>query len=108
MYGNDYSEMKLSQEQQRRIEDCIEFRFYSSLRFSMITDWLRNFDDREIDMAISILEHIDYYRTEDISSIMMNGLYKLLALRKQSEAATKNSAADRQYVERNCYICSLD
>ncbi len=83
MYGNDYSEMKLSQEQQRRIEDCIEFRFYSSLRFSMITDWLRNFDDSEIDMAISILEHIDYYRTEDISSIMMNGLDKLLATKKK-------------------------
>ena len=75
--------MKLSQEQQRRIEDCIEFRFYSSLRFSMITDWLRNFDDSEIDMAISILEHIDYYRTEDISSIMMNGLDKLLATKKK-------------------------
>ena len=75
--------MKLSQEQQRRIEDCIEFRFYSSLRFSMITDWLRNFDDSEIDMAISILEHIDYYRTEDISSILMNSLDKLLATKKK-------------------------
>ena len=75
--------MTLSQEHQRRIEDCIEFRFYSSLRFSMITDWLQNFDDSEIDMAISILEHIDYYRTEDISSILMKGLDTLLVAKKR-------------------------
>lgn len=75
--------MTLSQEHQRRIEDCIEFRFYSSLRFSIITDWLQNFDDSEIDMAISILEHTDYYRTEDISSILMKGLDKLLVTKKR-------------------------
>lgn len=75
--------MILSQEEQRRVEDCVEFRFYSSFRFSMVIDWLQNFDYSEIDMAISILEHTDYYRTEDISAILMKGLDKLLTTKKR-------------------------
>lgn len=74
--------MALSKDQRNRIEDCIEFRFFSCLRMSWILDWLCNFDEEDRDAAISILEHIDYYRVEDISTILMKGIDELLKLNK--------------------------
>lgn len=75
--------MPISAIQQKRIEDCIEFRFFSCLRMSWIIDWVNNFDISDQDMAISVLEHIDYYRPEDISTILMQGVDELRELNRK-------------------------
>lgn len=50
---------------------------------SWIIDWLNNFDTADQDMAISVLEHIDYYRPEDISTILMQEVAELQKLNRK-------------------------
>ena len=51
---------RLTEEQKDLIEGLVRHRFYNRITERNVYDWLRNFNQEEIDFAIDILRHIDY------------------------------------------------
>lgn len=62
---------------QERIEDLVQYRFFYQLQPSNIMTWLKNFESKEWDSALCLLERFDYYRESDISSILSNGIEQI-------------------------------
>lgn len=65
---------QLTEEQKDMIGGLVRHRFYNRITERNVYDWLRNFNQEEIDLAIEILKHIDYYREVDIINILSNSL----------------------------------
>lgn len=59
-----------SEDLQKRIVDTIRYRFYDRLDLYDVYRWLDNFQDNEQEMAVSLLEKLEYYREEDLSGIL--------------------------------------
>lgn len=57
---------KLTEEQKDRIEELVTYRFNHRISTRNIYDWLQNFKEAEVDDALTILSHVDYYTEEDI------------------------------------------
>ena len=63
-----------SEDLQKRIADTINYRFYDRLDLYDVYRWLDNFQDDEQEMAVSVLEKLEYYREEDLSGILSEKL----------------------------------
>lgn len=61
---------KLTEQQKDVISDTVQYRFYHRITERNVYEWLNNFKQAEVDLAIEILKHIDYYREDDIISIL--------------------------------------
>lgn len=61
---------KLTEQQKDVISDIVQYRFYHRITERNVYEWLNNFKQAEVDLAIEILKHIDYYREDDIISIL--------------------------------------
>ena len=61
---------KLTESQKDVIGGLVQYRFYNRITERNVYDWLRNFKLDEVDLAIEILKHIDYYREDDIINIL--------------------------------------
>lgn len=59
-------------EQQERINDTIHNRFYDRLSLYDVYKWLDNFEDDEIELAVSVFEKLEYYRESDLLNILSN------------------------------------
>lgn len=73
---------QLTEEQKDLIEGLVRHRFYNRITERNVYDWLRNFNQEEIDFAIDILRHIDYYREVDIINILGDSLKPFVAQKK--------------------------
>ena len=67
-----------SEDLQKRIIDTIKYRFYDRLDLYDVYRWLDNFEDEEQELAVSVFEKLEYYREEDLLSILLNGLYQIV------------------------------
>lgn len=63
-----------SEDLQKRIADTIKYRFYDRLDLYDVYRWLDNFQDDELEMAVSVLEKLEYYREEDLLGILSSKL----------------------------------
>lgn len=63
-----------SEDLQKRIVDTIRYRFYDRLDLYDVYRWLNNFQDDEQEMAVSVLEKLEYYREEDLLGILYSKL----------------------------------
>ena len=63
-----------SEDLQKRIVDTIKYRFYDRLDLYDVYRWLDNFQDDELEMAVSVLEKLEYYREEDLLGILSSKL----------------------------------
>ena len=63
-----------SEDLQKRIVDTIRYRFYDRLDLYDVYRWLDNFQDDEQEMAVSVLEKLEYYREEDLLGILFRKL----------------------------------
>lgn len=71
--------MKIPSESlQKRIVDTIRYRFYDRLDLYDVYRWLDNFQDDEQEMAVSVLEKLEYYREEDLSGILLSKLATII------------------------------
>ena len=52
---------KLTEQQKDVISDTVQYRFYHRITERNVYEWLNNFKQAEVDLAIEILKHIDYY-----------------------------------------------
>ena len=64
----------LTETQKDMIGGVVRHRFYNRITERNIYDWLRNFDQEEVEYAIEILKHIEYYREDDIINILTEAL----------------------------------
>lgn len=62
---------------QNRLEDVIHSRFFDRIGMYELYLWLDNFRPEEYDMAISVLEHIDFYRESDFYSLLWQAVESL-------------------------------
>lgn len=67
-----------SEDLQKRIVDTIRYRFYDRLDLYDVYRWLDNFQDDEQEMAVSVLEKLEYYREEDLLGILLSNLNSIL------------------------------
>lgn len=67
-----------SEDLQKRIIDTIRYRFYDRLDLYDVYRWLDNFQDDEQEMAVSVLEKLEYYREEDLLGILLSKLNTIL------------------------------
>lgn len=67
-----------SVELQKRIEDTIRYRFFDRLDMYDVYRWLDNFDDNELEMAVSVFERLEYYREEDLLGILASKLHDII------------------------------
>ena len=67
-----------SEDLQIRIIDTIRYRFYDRLDLYDVYRWLDNFQDDEQEMAVSVLEKLEYYREEDLLGILLSKLNTIL------------------------------
>lgn len=66
-----------SEELQKRIEDTIKYRFYDRLDLYDVYRWLDNFEDDELELAVSVFERLEYYREEDLLGILASKLHDI-------------------------------
>lgn len=78
-----------SEEIQKRIEDTISYRFYDRINLYDVYRWLDNFEDDEIELAISVFEKLEYYRENDLHNIL-NRQFTESLLPDVSKNGTKN------------------
>lgn len=52
------------------ISGVVRHRFYNRITERNVYDWLRNFEQEEVEYAIEVLKHIEYYREDDIINIL--------------------------------------
>lgn len=67
-----------SEDLQKRIVDTIRYMFYDRLDLYGVYRWLDNFQDDEQEMAVSVLEKLEYYREEDLLGILLSNLNSIL------------------------------
>ena len=64
----------LTEVQKDIIGGVVRHRFYNRITERNVYDWLRNFEQEEVECAIEILKHIEYYREDDIIKILTEAL----------------------------------
>ena len=62
---------------QKRIVDTITYRFYERVGLYDVYRWLDNFEDAEQEMAVSVFEKLEYYREEDLLSILNTKIHAI-------------------------------
>ena len=65
---------KLTEQQKDVISGVVQYRFYHRITERNVYEWLNNFKQDEVDLALEILKHVDYYREDDIISILQGYL----------------------------------
>ncbi len=67
----------LSEEQHSRLVEVSSKRFFNRIELYELYLWLDNFESDEYDMAITLLEHVDFYREKDFVSLLGSAIEKL-------------------------------
>lgn len=65
---------KLTEEQKDRIEELATYRFNHRISVRNIYDWLQNFKEAEVDDALTILSHVEYFTEEDIIATLSRNI----------------------------------
>lgn len=64
----------LTEAQKDMIGGVVRHRFYNRITERNVYDWLRNFEQEEVEYAIEVIKHIEYYREDDIINILTEAL----------------------------------
>lgn len=64
----------LTEEQKDMIGGVVRHRFYNRITERNVYFWLRNFEQEEVEYALEVLKHIEYYREDDIINILKGAL----------------------------------
>lgn len=67
----------LSNEIEKRIEDIVSVRFYNQITPYDVIRWLFNFDDKDVELAIQLLEHVVFLRDGDVKGRLYEQILKL-------------------------------
>lgn len=67
----------LSNEIEKRIEDIVSVRFYNQITPYDVIRWLFNFDDKDVELAIQLLEHVVFLRDDDVKGRLYEQILKL-------------------------------
>lgn len=67
----------LSKEQHDRLVEVANKRFFNRLEMYELYLWLDNFKPEEYELAIALLEHIDFYREKDFVSLLAIAISEL-------------------------------
>lgn len=67
----------LPKEQHNRLVELVAKRFFNRIELYELYLWLDNFEPDEYEMAITILEHVDFYREMDFVSLIKSAIQKL-------------------------------
>lgn len=65
---------RLTEEQKDRIEELATYRFNHRISVRNIYDWLQNFKEAEVDDALTILSHVEYFTEEDIIATLSRNI----------------------------------
>lgn len=65
---------RLTEEQKDRIEELATYRFNHRISVRNIYDWLQNFKEAEVDDALTILSHVEYYTEEDVITTLSRNI----------------------------------
>ncbi len=68
-----------TEKQEQRITKAIESRFYNVLTFYNVALWLNNFEQDDFDDAITVLEHVEYYRFDDCIDMIKQRLISIFS-----------------------------
>ena len=66
-----------SEELRQRLIDVSKSRFFDRIELLDLYLWVKNFNPKEYDLAISVLEHIDFYREFDFISLFESAISNL-------------------------------
>lgn len=66
-----------SEELRQRLIDVSKGRFFDRIELLDLYLWVKNFNPKEYDLAISVLEHIDFYREFDFISLFESAISNL-------------------------------
>lgn len=67
----------LSKEIEKRIENIISVRFYNQITPYDVIRWLFNFDDKDVELAVQLLEHVVFLRDDDVKGRLYEQILKL-------------------------------
>ena len=67
----------LSEDQHSRLVEVSSKRYFNRIELYELYLWLDNFEPDEYDMAITLLEHVDFYREKDFVSLLGSAIEKL-------------------------------
>lgn len=67
----------LSKEIEKRIEDIVSVRFYNQITPYDVIRWLFNFDDKDVELAVQLLEHVVFLRDDDVKGRLYEQILKL-------------------------------
>lgn len=67
-----------SEDLQKRIVDTIRYRFYDRLDLYDVYRWLDNFEEDELELAVSVFEMLEYYKEGDLLDFLCKGLYHII------------------------------
>lgn len=74
---------KLTEQQKDTIEELAKYRFNHRISTRNIYDWLTNFKEVEVDDALTILSHVDYYTEDDIVASLCCNINSYIKLNKR-------------------------
>ena len=67
----------LLKDQHSRLVEVSSKRYFNRIELYELYLWLDNFEPDEYDMAITLLEHVDFYREKDFVSLLGSAIEKL-------------------------------
>lgn len=67
----------LSKEIEKRIENIVSVRFYNQITPYDVIRWLFNFDDKDVELAVQLLEHVVFLRDDDVKGRLYEQILKL-------------------------------
>ncbi len=74
---------KLTEQQKDTIEELAKYRFNHRISTRNIYDWLTNFKEVEVNDALTILSHVDYYTEDDIVASLCCNIDSFIKLKKR-------------------------
>lgn len=67
----------LSKEIEKRIENIVSVLFYNQITPYDVIRWLFNFDDKDVELAVQLLEHVVFLRDDDVKGRLYEQILKL-------------------------------
>lgn len=72
----------------RKVEFASKYKFNGHISVTTIYKWLENFKKEEIETAVKILEHLEYFSSTDLSAIIKSHLEHFLSPENNFEKGT--------------------
>lgn len=79
---------QLSDTQTRQVEFASKYQFKGHISVSTIYRWLGNFKEEELPAALKMLEHIEYFSSTDLSTILKSHLERFISPENTFSAPT--------------------